>query len=53
MDFRYCLIDYYDFTFSQILHEQDMPGIACRYELYGRVDDTVTWKKGEEKQVYD
>ena len=53
MDFRYCLIDYYDFTFSQILNEQDMLGIARGYELYGWLNDTVTWKKGEEKQFYE
>ena len=53
MNYRYCLIDYYDFTFLDKLNEQDMLGIARGYELYGWMDDTVTWKKGEKKQFYD
>lgn len=53
MDFKYCLIDYYDFTFLDKLNEQDMLGIARGYELYGWLDDTVTWKKGEKKQFYN
>lgn len=35
MDYNYCLIDYYDFTFWDQLYEQDMPGLARGYELYG------------------
>ena len=53
MDFKYCLIDYYDFTLTKGLKEQDMLGLARGYELYGWMDDTVTWRKGEEKQFYD
>ena len=27
--------------------------LAQGYELYGWMEDTVMWKKGEEKQFYD
>ena len=53
MDFKYCLIDYYDFTNLKELNEQDMLGFARRYELYGYLNDTFTWKKGEEKLFYE
>lgn len=53
MDFRYYLIDYYDFPLIDGLKQQDMLGLAQGYELYGWLEDTVTWKKGEEKQFYD
>lgn len=53
MDFRYYLIDYYDFPLTDGLKQQDMLGLAQGYELYGWLEDTVTWKKGEEKQFYD
>ena len=52
MDYNYCLIDYYDFTFLDQLNEQDMLGLARGYELYGYVNDTCTWKKGEEKTLF-
>ncbi len=53
MDFRYYLIDYYDFPLTDGLKKQDMLGLAQGYELYGWLEDTVTWKKGAEKQFYD
>lgn len=30
-----------------------MLGLAQGYELYGWLEDTVTWKKGVEKQFYN
>lgn len=53
MDFKYCLIDYYDFPKLDVLNEQDMLGMVSGYELYGCLNDTCTWKKGEEKLFYN
>lgn len=36
-----------------VLNEQDMFGMARGYELYGYLNDTYTWKKGEEKKFYE
>ncbi len=52
MDYKYYLIDYYDFTFLKELNEQDMLGLASGYELYGYLNDTCTWKPGEEKTLF-
>lgn len=52
MDYRYSLIDYYDFSKPKTLKEQDMLGLARGYELYGNLNGTFTWKKGEERQFY-
>ena len=46
MDYKYYLIDYYDFIFLKELNEQDMLGLASGYELYGYLNDTCTWKPG-------
>ena len=36
-----------------VLNEQDMFRMARGYELYGYLNDTYTWKKGEEKKFYE
>lgn len=52
MDYKYYLIDYYDFIFLKELNEQDMLGLASGYELYGYLNDTCTWKPGEKKTLF-
>lgn len=43
----YYLIDYYDFSFLDILYDQDKLGMAKSFELYGYWYQCYTWKKGE------
>ena len=47
MDYKYCLIDYYDYDVYPELQDQDMLGLAQSYELYGWLNDTCTWEKGK------
>ncbi len=52
MDFKYYLIDYYDFSFFEELYEQDAVGLAQSYELYGYLSWSCKWKKGEKHLQY-
>lgn len=52
MEYNYCLIDYYDYSFLDILHEQDGLGIAKGYELYGYWYGICTWKKGDDTIIH-
>lgn len=47
MTSRYYLIDYYDYSFLDILYDQDKLGMAKSFELYGYWYQCYTWKKGE------
>lgn len=47
MNYIYYLTDFYDFTPLNQLHEQDALGLARSYELYGYVEGSVEWKKGD------
>lgn len=46
---NYYLMDFYDFSFAQMLVEQDALGISQCYELWGKWPHTITWKKGDSK----
>ena len=52
MQFKYYLIDYYDFSFLDILYEQDALGFAQSYELYGYMHRSGKWKKGDRFLTY-
>lgn len=47
MEYIYYIVDYYDFSAFQELHEQNALGIAKSYELFGRCPGTYTWEKGK------
>lgn len=43
MEFKYVLMDYYDFSFWEELYELDAYGYARSYELYGVYYDYIEW----------
>ena len=47
IEYRYYLIDFYDFSFWNILYEQDALGTAKSYELYGVSEGSISWKQGQ------
>ena len=46
MEYKYYLVDFYDFSNLQILYEEDAFGIARSYELFGRCNGTYLWERG-------
>lgn len=47
MEYVYYIIDFYDFTFNDILDEMNALGLARSYELYGVVTGEAAWNKQE------
>lgn len=47
MEYIYYIIDYYDFSFYDILNEMNALGLAQSYELYGVCEGETTWTKGK------
>lgn len=47
MEYVYYIIDFYDFTFYDILDEMNALGLARSYELYGVVTGEAAWNKQE------
>lgn len=50
MEYKYYLIDFYDFEKLYLLYEQDALGIANSYELFGRYSGICSWK-AEQKDL--
>lgn len=48
----YYLIDYYDFSFYDVLDEMNMLGLTRSYELYGYAIANASWKKNAKKYYY-
>lgn len=47
LEFNYYLIDYYDFTFYDMLDEMNKLGLARSYELYGATYGVTSWNKND------
>ncbi len=45
IDYTYYIIDFYDFSFFDIIFEEDAYGLAKSYEIYGCYDGKYSWKK--------
>lgn len=46
MEYKYYLIDFYDFTFFEYLYQLDALGLARSYEIYGVCNGETKWQKG-------
>ena len=47
MEFIYYILDYYDYSFLDVLQDQDALGVAKSFELIGRICNHVKWGKGQ------
>jgi len=52
MQYKYYIIDFYDYTFFETLYEEDALGLARSYELFGICEGESTWKKGEKGWIF-
>lgn len=52
MEYVYYLIDFYDFSFYDILYNLDKLGLARSYELYGTCPGNVSWHKGDDSYSF-
>ncbi len=47
MEYVYSIIDYYDYSFLKVLQDQDALGFTRSFELIGRINDHIKWKRGQ------
>ena len=52
MEYIYYIIDYYDFSFYDMLNEMNALGLAQSYELYGVCKGETVWEKGKTPFIY-
>lgn len=51
LEHDYYLIDFYDYSFYDLLQDQDALGITRSFELYGKFHLIYSWKKGDSKML--
>lgn len=47
MEYIYYIVDFYDFSFYDLLYQEDALGFSRSYELFGKCSGIYAWEKGK------